>query len=120
MVPSSSDNRQPGVTGGYKVLERFPLTEEGWAQAWRAIAATDIASADRVAQAVAAREAAAQHTAQPRCDMVPVLIVTTSEVPGHRVTHVHGNVFDLIARARSDHRTPATDPANPISQATPR
>lgn len=81
------------------------MTEEGWAQAWRALAVTDIASADRVAQAVAAREAAAQHTAQPRCDTVPVLIMTTSEVPGHRITHVHGNVFDLITRARNYFRS---------------
>jgi uncharacterized protein YbjQ (UPF0145 family) len=33
-------------------------------------------------------------------DTQPVLIVTTNEVPGHRITAVHGDVFGLIVRAR--------------------
>jgi hypothetical protein len=37
---------------------------------------------------------------QPR-DTVPVLIVTTNEVPGYRSTRVHGDVFGLIVRARN-------------------
>jgi Putative heavy-metal-binding len=32
-------------------------------------------------------------------DTVPVLIVTTNEVPSYRITHVHGDVFGLIVRA---------------------
>ena len=31
----------------------------------------------------------------------PVLIVTTNEVPGYRITQVHGDVFGLIVRARN-------------------
>jgi uncharacterized protein YbjQ (UPF0145 family) len=34
-------------------------------------------------------------------DTVPVLIVTMNEVPGYRITHVHGDVFGLIVRARN-------------------
>src|SRR6266567_7774967 len=34
-------------------------------------------------------------------DTQPVLIVTTSEVPGYRITQVHGDVFGLIVRARN-------------------
>jgi uncharacterized protein YbjQ (UPF0145 family) len=34
-------------------------------------------------------------------DTVPILIVTTNEVPGYRITHVHGDVFGLIVRARN-------------------
>ncbi|MGE5292288.1 MAG: YbjQ family protein, partial [Micromonosporaceae bacterium] len=30
-----------------------------------------------------------------------VLIVTTNEVPGHRITGVHGDVFGVIVRARN-------------------
>jgi uncharacterized protein YbjQ (UPF0145 family) len=30
-----------------------------------------------------------------------MLIVTTNEVPGHRITAVHGDVFGLIVRART-------------------
>jgi hypothetical protein len=32
-------------------------------------------------------------------DILPVLIVTTNEVPGCRITQVHGDVFGLIVRA---------------------
>ena len=34
-------------------------------------------------------------------DITPVLIVTTNEVPGYRITQVHGDVFGLIVRARN-------------------
>jgi uncharacterized protein YbjQ (UPF0145 family) len=34
-------------------------------------------------------------------DTLPVLIVTTNEVPGCRITQVHGDVFGLIVRARN-------------------
>jgi uncharacterized protein YbjQ (UPF0145 family) len=34
-------------------------------------------------------------------DTMPVLIVTTNEVPGYRITQVHGDVFGLIVRARN-------------------
>jgi uncharacterized protein YbjQ (UPF0145 family) len=34
-------------------------------------------------------------------DTQPVLIVTTNEIPGYRITSVHGDVFGLIVRARN-------------------
>jgi uncharacterized protein YbjQ (UPF0145 family) len=34
-------------------------------------------------------------------DATPVLIVTMNEIPGYRITGVHGDVFGLIVRARS-------------------
>ena len=34
-------------------------------------------------------------------DTQPVLIVTTNEVPGYRITKVHGDVFGLVVRARN-------------------
>ena len=33
--------------------------------------------------------------------MRPVLIVTTNEIPGYRITEVHGDVFGLIVRVRN-------------------
>jgi uncharacterized protein YbjQ (UPF0145 family) len=91
-----------GRMGGLKVVERFPLTGEGWAQAWRVFAASDPAAAARVGQAVTARNAAARNPkAEPQPDTVPILIVTTNEVPGHQITDVHGDVFGLIVRARN-------------------
>ncbi len=34
-------------------------------------------------------------------DRVPMLIVTSNEIPGQRITQVHGDVFGLIVRARN-------------------
>jgi uncharacterized protein YbjQ (UPF0145 family) len=34
-------------------------------------------------------------------DTQPVLIVTTNDIPGYRITQVHGDVFGLVVRARS-------------------
>jgi len=34
-------------------------------------------------------------------DTQPVLIVTMNEVPGYRITQVHGDVFGLVVRARN-------------------
>lgn len=79
-----------GRMGGYKILASFPLTEEGWARAWQSLMQTDAAAAEKVVAALAARKAA----------NVPVLIVTTNEIPGYRITQVHGDVFGLIVLAR--------------------
>jgi uncharacterized protein YbjQ (UPF0145 family) len=38
---------------------------------------------------------------EPSRDTQPVLIVTTNEIPGYRITQVHGDVFGLIVRARN-------------------
>jgi len=34
-------------------------------------------------------------------DTQPVLIVTTNEIPGYRITEVHGDVFGLVVLARN-------------------
>jgi len=34
-------------------------------------------------------------------DTQPVLIVTMNEIPGYRITEVHGDVFGLVVRARN-------------------
>jgi hypothetical protein len=41
-----------GVMGTGKVLDRFPLTEHGWAQAWAALVELDAGAAQVVAKAV--------------------------------------------------------------------
>ncbi len=38
---------------------------------------------------------------KPARDTQPVLIVTTNDIPGYRITKVHGDVFGLIVRARN-------------------
>lgn len=42
-----------------------------------------------------------QQQPEQRRDTQPVLIVTTNDIPGHRITQVHGDVFGLIVRARN-------------------
>ncbi len=50
-----------------------------------------------------------------------MLIVTTNEIPGYRITRVHGDVFGLTARSSSlcdpriDHRRPAVVDSLPSS-----
>ena len=91
-----------GVMGGHKVLERFPLTADGWARAWHSVAVTDPGGAGKILAALRVREAADGQTrpaAEP--DLTPVLIVTTNEIPGYRITGVHGDVFGLTVRARN-------------------
>lgn len=90
------------VMGGLRVLERFPLTEDGWRDAWRSLSQDP--GAAKKAEAILAERAAedaAGGTEQPQRDSQPMLIVTTNEVPGHRITQVHGDVFGLIVRARN-------------------
>jgi hypothetical protein len=38
------------VMGGEKILERFPLTEDGWVQAWAALVRLDTGAAEKVAE----------------------------------------------------------------------
>jgi Putative heavy-metal-binding len=45
-------------------------------------------------------EFAGQRQAEQVRDTQPVLIVTTNEIPGYRITQVHGDVFGPIVRAR--------------------
>ena len=52
-----------------------------------------------------------QQQDEPARDTVPVLIVTTNEVPGYRISHVHGDVFGLIVRAGSSRPRPARSTA---------
>lgn len=86
--------------GGLKIIERFPLTEEGWLSAWQSLS-RDPKAAHKAAAKLAQRIAddAALEVQQSGRDAQPMLIVTTNEVPGHRITDVHGAVFGLVVRA---------------------
>jgi uncharacterized protein YbjQ (UPF0145 family) len=89
--------------GGLKVAERFPLTEPGWAKAWGSLS-KDPAAAAKAAAKLAQRVTEAAEAAEygPMADPPPepMLIVTTNDVPGHRITALHGDVFGLTVRAR--------------------
>jgi hypothetical protein len=41
-----------GKIGGYQILQRFPLTQEGWASAWKSLLTTDRAAAEAVKAAL--------------------------------------------------------------------
>jgi len=84
-----------GADGVLKVEQRYPLTDEGWAQAWQALTALDPDMAEKVRAILGGRVDAGR--AEPQ----QVLIVTTNEIPGYRITRVHGDVFGLTVRARN-------------------
>lgn len=85
--------------GGVKVQERFPLTEPGWANAWRSLSKDPVA-AHKAAAKLAARAVEDAEPGRPADPLPePMLIVTTNEVPGHRITQLHGDVFGLTVRA---------------------
>ncbi len=92
-----------GVMGGLRVMEHFPLTEDGWRDAWRSLCQQDPRAAEKAAAVLFERAAedAAGGTPYPDSDQQPTLIVTTNDIPGHRITQVHGDVFGLIVCARN-------------------
>lgn len=91
-----------GVMGGLRVLEHYPLTEEGWRDAWHSLCRDPRAAENATIRlAERAAEDASAGPEQPERDSKPMLIVTTNEVPGHRIAEVHGDVFGLIVRARN-------------------
>lgn len=63
------------------------------ATATQAELADDILTRHLVLGAISGRQATP--------DTQPVLIVTTNEIPGYRITQVHGDVFGLVVRARN-------------------
>jgi hypothetical protein len=88
----------PGVMGGYKVLESFPLTEDGRVSCmalFRAVRSRRGGQGQGYARLPHCRTLGEDHDTQP------VLVVTTNEVPGHRITQVHGHVFGLMVRGRN-------------------
>jgi hypothetical protein len=53
-----------GLTGGTKVVERFPFTEQGWSKAWRFLMRQDKTLAPRIRAELAKRAAAEQARAE--------------------------------------------------------
>jgi hypothetical protein len=66
--------RRPG--GGLKVLQRFPLSERGWAEAWQALSVIDASAAAavaaRLAELEAGRRAAEALAARSSCYLASV------------------------------------------------
>jgi hypothetical protein len=52
------------VTGGTKVVERFPFTEEGWGKAWRFLVRRDKALAEKIREELTVRAAAERARAE--------------------------------------------------------
>jgi hypothetical protein len=52
--------------GGYKILERWPLTEDGWQRAWAALSSADPGAAQELASVMAERAARARLAEQSR------------------------------------------------------
>ena len=55
-----------GALGVLKAANRYPLTDEGWAQAWQKLTGTDTAAAERIRDVLSQRT-----TALARCASAP-------------------------------------------------
>ena len=92
-----------GTDGVLEVQQRYPLTEEGWAEAWQALTELDPDTAGRI-RAVLSRYSDVDRGPEHIRNWTGTqrgLIVTTDEIPGYRITQVHGDVFGLTVRARN-------------------
>jgi uncharacterized protein YbjQ (UPF0145 family) len=85
--------------GGVKVVHRYPLNENGWARAWKLLRQEDPESAAKTVAKLARRAAEDAAAGAPPAPPEPMLIVTSNEVPGQRITAVHGDVFGLVVRS---------------------
>ena len=94
---------QPGfyIKAGSRTRHSFPLTEDGWKSAWEMMSSDYPQLATKVAAAVERIALARIAAAQPVKPPLPMLIVTTNEISGYRITKVHGDVFGLTVRARN-------------------
>ena len=65
-----------GRLGGYQILDSLPLTEDGWAAAWKSLAAADTAAAERLRAVLAAPQLGrpgSQGTSGPKRSATPSL-----------------------------------------------
>jgi predicted RNA-binding Zn-ribbon protein involved in translation (DUF1610 family) len=97
---------------GCQAVSHVPLLQQRgveWACVWCGRYNTGYRRRDPAASAIAdlaadvARRGLAFAPPDPATvpDTTPVLIVTMNEIPGYRITQVHGDVFGLIVRARN-------------------
>ena len=108
---SSYDLRRCSACGVVSHVTSMQRRGEPWSCMWCKASNSGYANRNDPATATLAELAAdmashgldfirARPSAQVR-DTQPVLIVTTNEIPGYRITQVHGDVFGLIVRARN-------------------
>ena len=109
---SSYALRRCSSCGGVSQVSSLQRRNEPWACQWCKVTNTDYmvrrdpatATLSDLAVDMARRGAGfisrASQQQQPARDNQPVLIVTTNEIPGYRITQVHADVFGLIVRAR--------------------
>jgi len=89
------------IKAGERTRHSFPLTPEGWTSAWEMMSSDYPQLAVKVAATVERTVQARIATPQAVRQTQPMLIVTTNEISGYRITKVHGDVFGLIVRARN-------------------
>jgi uncharacterized protein YbjQ (UPF0145 family) len=100
MSQSGEKKTRADIAREYMIAHARQAANEGW-QCGRCGSANAL-GADFCTQCGADGQGAQRIAyAGPEPDTVPVLIVTTNEIPGYRVTAVHGDVFGLVVRARN-------------------
>lgn len=80
-----------GILGGRRVLERYPLTDDGWARAWAAFARRDPATAEKTRAVLATRRAARR--ADGMLAVLAGLVLTATDPPADGFAV--GQAYDL-------------------------
>ena len=99
MTQGGARNTRADFARDYVITHAEGAATEGW-QCDRC-GSLNVLSADFCAQCGADGQSAQKIAyTPPDVDDCPVLIVTTNEISGYRITAVHGDVFGLVVRAR--------------------
>lgn len=94
-----------GFLGGHRVLERYPLTDDGWSVAWRAFARLDPAAA-RKTRAVLAGHSAAAPMEVTGFEWVPPIPAYWSPPP-YRLPPAYGTASPYLTPPRPSRRKSA-------------
>lgn len=89
-----------GALGGLKVQERYPLTEDGWRDAWRTIERTDPAAISKIA-AVLERRAAEDAARKGAAVLSPPPPPRFPSSPGTRRA-----ILEMVARSNEKYARP--------------
>jgi hypothetical protein len=90
--------------GSLKVVERFPLTEDGWAKAWQSFAQQNPAAVPKVLTTLAAREADAARLSRESREANELDALTLVSLPGVAYLGGHVSATGIFAGQRYDAR----------------
>jgi uncharacterized protein YbjQ (UPF0145 family) len=98
MIQGGGKKPQADIAREYMIAHAQQVAAAGW-QCGRCGASNTVAA--EICVQCGADGQGANRLPPAETDSQPVLIVTMNEIPGYRITEVHGDVFGMVVRARS-------------------